>query len=212
MRLSVIASRSLAIGFFVVAAACSSQSTGTAEETTPQNPTTVTTPSSNLEVKATLTAATLGEDCGEAKGSAGISADCAPSPDGGSCGGTSFCQQSNMQFTFAVSGSTGSAKVQIVSAKLFVKGEADPFDTLDSREPQVFTSNAYAAWDEVLVPGPEVKASYKLSAPDWNALSKRSSGTSLYSQEYELEVVISIDGVKRTMRISALYREAQVAT
>ncbi|MFO0676672.1 MAG: hypothetical protein U0169_09065 [Polyangiaceae bacterium] len=196
---------------------------GSAEETTPSNPTTLTTPGSNLDVKITLNAVTLGDDCGSGAGAsvsagtsagAGLASDCAPSPDGGSCGGGGFCQQTNMQLTFAVAGTSGTAKVAVVETRIYVKGESTPFDTLKSREPQAWKTNAYVAWDETLSPGPDLKTSYKLSAPDWSKASsaKAPAGSSLYSREYEVEVVLDVDGVKRTLRVDGVTREPAVAT
>jgi hypothetical protein len=200
--------------------ACSGGPNIVTPEQAPENPTTVETPQSHLSVTATLAAATLGDDCGgngpSASKGAGISADCAELPDGGGCGGSFVCQQSNMQLTFQAKGDASfvaaSAKIQIVAVRLLLESDASVLDDLTAREPSVWNGSSYATWNETITAGQSLKTSYKLSAPDWATIGNGKSWNT-YSQKYLLEVVLTIDGVTRTLRSNAeIYRDPMVAT
>jgi len=80
----------------------------------------ITAPASGLQITASISSVTLGDECGGGEGFA-PSADCAPSEapaDGGSgsgakrapggCGGSSYCQQSNVQLSFTASAGNAS--------------------------------------------------------------------------------------------------------
>lgn len=197
----------LAATFVVALFACGGSTVGgiDLEEIKPTNPVVVQPPATSLEIKATLTAATLGDDCGSGSGDSPAAGACAPLPDGGSCGGRFSCQQSNVQIAFEASGSGKPAKVEIASVKLLEVGTEAVVDTLTAREPQTWDGTQYSAWDETLASGDRERASYKLSAPRWN-------GWNSFRAKYVLEIVIKLDGVRRTLRSSEITREPVVAT
>lgn len=188
----------------------------------------VTSPTTGLQVTATIIAATLGDDCGGSSAgapaeSSGISADCAPTDAGadgggsggaakGGCGGGSFCQQSNVQLSFkAGAGSTG-AKIEIVSVTLHDGTSGSQLDDLTASKPQIWSGSGYVAWDQTVKPNGETKASYNLSAPSWSTLSSGGSSTSTYAAKYRLQVTVKIDGAQVTLESAVLSREPMVAT
>ncbi|MDB4934795.1 MAG: hypothetical protein JWP87_1767 [Labilithrix sp.] len=210
------------LGIAVFACSAGTSSTGSTE---PQKQAQVTSPTSGLQITATISAVTLGDECGGgAAGGFAPSADCAPqagtrpaadggassSPAPGGCGGA-FCQQSNMQIAFTATAGTQSAKVEVVDVTLLDAATGKIVDTLKATKPQVWSGNAYSAWDQTIKPAGELKASYDLSAPAWSTLS--GSDTRLaYSTRYKLHVTLRIDGVQIVLESTDLSREPQVAT
>jgi len=181
----------------------------------------VTSPTSGLQVTATIIAATLGDDCGSTSSagapSSGMAADCAPTDAGsggaakGGCGGGSFCQQSNMQLSFKASAGTTSAKIEIVSVTLHEGSSGNLLDDLTASKPQIWSGSGYTAWDQTVKPNGETKASYNLSAPSWSTLSG-GNNTSTYAAKYRLQVTVRIDGAQVTLESAVLSREPMVAT
>ena len=155
----------------------------------------------SLDVKAAISSATLGENCDNGGGAG----DCEPGANG--CGFT--CQESNVQLFFETGAGT-SVAVEIVSVTLHDAKSGAKVDSLAASEPQTWSaSGKYGPWDEQLHPHSELRASYTLSAPSWQAIGK--SGNT-YSRTYRLRVVVKIDGVARTLESADLYREAAIPT
>jgi len=203
---------SLGAALTVALLACGGSTIGGIEppEAKPTTSVVVRPPAAGLEITATMIAASLGDDCGASSMTAGDAPSggaCAPLPDGGasSCTGHFVCQQSNMQLSFEAEGAGGPATVKIVSVRLLEVGTDKEVDALTARDPQAWDGTKYRAWDETLASGDEKRASYKLSAPRWN-------GWNSYRSRYVIEVVLTLDGVRRTLRSSELAREPEVAT
>ena len=215
-----------ALGLAVFACTAGSGSTGLGSSE-PQKQAQITSPSSGLVVTATISAVTLGDECAASAGTS-LAGDCAPATppsnvdggsDGGSakaapggCGGTSYCQQSNVQIAFNAGTSSASAKVEIVSVTLLDSASGNVLDTLKPSHPQVWNGNGYATWDETIKPAGDLKASYDLSAPAWSKLSASDSRLSSYGTKYKLHVTLRIDGVEITLESTDLSREPAVAT
>jgi hypothetical protein len=210
-----------ALGIAVFACTSGTGSTGSG---VPQKQGEVTSPTSGLAVTATISAVTLGEECGGgAAGGFGPSSDCAPAApleDAGSggaakapggCGGGSYCQQSNVQIAFTAGAGSQSAHVEIIDVSLLEAATGKVVGTLKASKPQVWTGNAYAAWDQTIAPSAVLKASYDLSAPAWSTLSS-SDSRNAYSTQYKLHVTLSIDGVQIVLESTDLSREPSVAT
>ena len=212
-----------ALGLAVFACTAGSGSTGLGSSE-PQKQAQITSPSSGLVVTATISAVTLGEECA-ASASSSLAGDCAPSAppstvDGGSdgggsakgapggCGGTSYCQQSNVQIAFTAGKGTQSAKVEIVSVTLLDSSNGSVVDTLDASTPQVWNGGGYVPWNQRIAPGGDLKASYQLTAPDWARMNKTSTGsTSAYARSFKLRVKLRIDGVDVLMQSTDLHQE-----
>jgi hypothetical protein len=157
-------------------------------------------------VTATIAAATLGEECAPAKGTA----DCAPSENGGFApGGCGGCQRSSVQMAFDVTSGKGTAKVEIVSVTLHDASTGKQLDALKAGSPQQWMGNAYVPWDESLAA--DLKASYELSAPAWSTFAT-TDGRLAYQTPYRLHVTLSIDGVQVVLESVDLTREPPVVT
>lgn len=202
-----------AIGVAVLACSSGTLDGGNGGSTQPQVQGQVTSPTSGLQVSATISAATLGEECGSSGGLRAPSAgDCAPAADGGGCGGGgSFCQQSNVQIAFVSATGTQSASIEVVSVTLHDSATGDLVDTLTASKPQSWTGTGYAAWDQTIKPSTELKASYDLSAPKWSTIGNTRTASS-YATKYKLNVTLRIDGVQVVLQSADLNREPQVAT
>jgi hypothetical protein len=214
-----------ALGLAVLACTAGSTTGGTSA---PQKQAQVTSPSSGLVVTATISAVTLGDECAAKGTSSGFAGDCAAptasdaGPDSGSssppsntgCGGTSYCQQSNVQIAFTAGTGTQNAKVEIVTVTLLDSASGKVVDTLQASHPQQWSGNGYTSWDGTIKPAGELKASYDLTAPAWSTLSGTSDSrtTSSYSTKYKLNVTLRIDGVEITLESTDLSREPPVAT
>lgn len=213
----------LGIAVFACTAGSGSTTGGLSE---PQKQAQVTSPSSGLVITATISAVTLGDECAATNGGGFAPADCAPtqvadsgaeSGSGGAakggCGGTSYCQQSNVQIAFTAGTGTQSAKVEVVTVTLLDSASGKVVDTLKTSHPQVWTGNGYTSWDQTIKPAGDLKASYDLSAPAWSTLSGTDTRTtSSYSTKYKLHVTLRIDGVEITLESTDLSREPAVAT
>lgn len=219
-RLAVAAAASL-LGVALIA--CSS-GTSSGDLLTPQQQAQVTS-TSGMQISATISAVTLGDECATAAGGGFAptpAGDCAPAPapSGGAsskeapggCGSRSYCQQSNVQIAFNASAGTSAAHVEIVSVKLFDGATGKLVDTLTASKPQAWNGNGYATWDQTIKPASDTKASYDLTAPAWSTLDASGSTKSSYSTEYKLQIDLRIDGVEVIIESTAQHREPQVAT
>ena len=155
-------------------------------------------------VGSSLSSVTLAQDCPDAKrGSAtDFAGACA---QGFEC--TSLCRQTSMQLAFA-STSDMAATIHIVAVRVIDPATNKVLDTLQARDPQQWSADKYVAWDQVVGSGVELKATYKLSAPNFASYA---SGRLAYGQTYRVEVDLTVDGVLRTMQVDA-QREPEVAT
>lgn len=162
-------------------------------------------------VEATFLSASLSDDCRASE--APSAGDCAASADAGAglVGGCGFCRQSNMQLRFVSPAGRPPARVEVVTVRLLDAASNAPLDTLTAREPSSWDAAAsqYRPWDAVVPSGQTVQASWKLSAPRWDAVA---SGRLAYQRRLRLEVVLRIDGAERTLRSGELTREPEVVT
>lgn len=220
----------------IAAFACTAGSTqgGSGFGSAPVKQAEVTSPTSGLKVTATISAVTLGEECANTPAAGGgtssgfAAGDCASAPsqtkpaDGGAGSGTGvapggcggYCQGSNVQIAFTSTAGTKGATVEIVSVTLHDAQTGKLVDTLKSSKPQEWNGNGYAAWDQVVPPASELKASYDLTSPAWSTLNGSDSArtTNAYSTAYTLDVTLRIDGVEVTLESVAVNREPPVAT
>jgi hypothetical protein len=195
-----------AVGFACTGGAGTGDSTTGPVTTTPTSQEQIEVPP-GITVTATFVSATLGDDCAAKADSSFAPSDCYVPPDGGSCRGTSTCQQSNMQISFKSAG-TASAKIEIVSVSLRDAAGTE-VAKLTSREPRLWKDSSYVTWDEILPAASEVKASYNLSAPPWSTLGLSTTRT---QQTYRLRVEIKINGSPVTIESTDLTREPVVVT
>lgn len=174
--------------------------------------------SAQLTVSAAIASASLANDC-PSGGSSGL-ADCARiARDGGAsdsaCG--SFCRQTNLQITFTVA-SIGTPPpfepalpLSITSVRLIDQATGAELDTLTPREPQRWEGAQYVPWDNTLRGYGETRASYKLTAPNWNRIGSGNTW-STYGRAFRLEVTVSVNGQTLVLRSGELMRAPEVVT
>lgn len=107
------------------------------------------------------------------------------------------CTQSTVQLAFTGQGPK-SATVKLKEVRLLT-AEGKPLGTLASRMPSIWKDSGYEAWDGVLAPDSDHKASYKLSLPDWSAV-ETTLGVSSFGAMYTLEVDVDIEGTVTTIK------------
>ncbi len=179
----------------------------------------IVTQAGGLDVSATITAATLGDECGassdtSATGSAGLCAMVDAGPDGSakgtppSCGGEPTCRPSNMQIAFSTGTSGQPAHADIVSVTLRDDASGSDLQTLTATAPLAWNGTTYSSWDGTLKPAGDLKVTYTLSSPTW---SKMSSSTT-YGSKYRLIVILRIDGTDMALESALLNREPVVST
>lgn len=153
---------------------------------------------SALEVDASIASVTLAQDCPAPE--AAWEADCA---EGFDC---NWCTQSSLQLRITASDAGNEVPFEIVSIRLH---DADSgFDTtIAARNPRTFDGEVYNAWDQTIAPGESLDVSYDTTAPDWSGSGARLG----WGVTYEVEVVVRIDGVERTLRAEAM-REPEIVT
>jgi hypothetical protein len=77
---------------------------------------------------------------------------------------------------------------------------------METRKPKIWKADGYGAWDETILPKTDVKASYKLSLPNWSQVQGKIEGNT-YNTMFKLEADIEIDGVPKTIRSGDVVRE-----
>ena len=170
-------------------------------------------PASGLTVDASITAVTLADNCPSAA-AARPAGDCAAVDAGaGLVGGCGFCRQSSAQLALTAGAGVGSARIAVAAVRLVDATTGATLETLTAREPQVWNNatSVYAAWDETLAHDTTLRVSYKLSAPTWSALGSATDRLA-YTRRYRLEIVLTVDGVARTVRSTEITREPEIVT
>lgn len=140
-----------------------------------------------LEVSATISAASLGE---------------------------SEYQASNVQIAFFATQASSPAAVEVTNVALLDGGTGAVLATLASSTPQIWNGAGYVAWNQKVTPGGDLKASYKLSSPNWSSIGGGGSSYSSksYSTPYKLRVTLRIDGTEVVLESAELYREPVMQT
>jgi hypothetical protein len=162
-----------------------------------------------LQVTLAIASATLGDEGCPAASSGQADqtgpALCAPDADGGGCSAT--CTPSNVQLSMTA-GSSGSAAAVTVTRVVLLDGiSGAELQALTASAPSAWDGSSYVAWDSILKPSANIKASYPLSAPSWSTQSSRDA----YSKPYRIQVTVDVGGTKSTLT-SELTRPAAIAT
>jgi|CXWL01.1.fsa_nt_gi hypothetical protein len=163
-------------------------------------------PDCNGDVTVALSSVTLAQDCPDAKAAAdglwqGACAENVPCP--------TLCRQTSMQLSFN-STRPVAANVKIVSVRLLDVNSRQELDKLTSRAPSQWKASEYVPWDEKVLAQSALKASYKLSAPQYHTYATDSNRFA-YQGTFLVEVVVDIEGEVHTLTIEA-QREPEVAT
>jgi hypothetical protein len=176
----------------------------------------VDSPASGLTVTASISAVALADNCPTPTGAGAARADCAAFSDAGTglvptCG--SICRQSSVQIALTAGAGTTTARIAVMNVRLLDAATGAPLETLTAREPQRWSdaTSAYLTWDEGLVHDTSLRVMYKLSAPTWTSLGSATDRLA-YTRRYRLEVVITVDGIARTLRSEEITREPEIVT
>jgi hypothetical protein len=158
----------------------------------------------SLSVEASLSSVTLAQDCAPPSAERGgaFAGDCAEGSE--SCGG--WCTQSSLQIHLVASDEGEEVPFEIVSVRV-LDSEAHLVGALSTRNARLFADDGYTTWDETIAPSETLDVTYDTSAPDWYASGARLG----WGETYDVEVVVRIDGVERTLRGQAM-REPEIVT
>lgn len=205
----VTASAAVVLAVAVFACSGGTGTVGGTNGSTPVDNGTLTS-TNGLTVDATISAATLGDECASsgAPAQGDVAGKCAPSESGFAPTGCGGCQQSNVQISFTSSDGSAAAKIEILAVTLHDANDGSEVDSLDASNPQKWNaSGGYTAWDQTIAPKSELKASYTLSSPAWSTMSDTS-----YSRKFRLRVTVKVDGTQVVLQSAILSREPAVAT
>ncbi len=116
------------------------------------------------------------------------------------------CTQSTVQLAFTGTTETPAA-VRIVGTRLLRPDTNAKVGTLNVRKPkQWIDGSGYRPWDQTVPAGGSLKASYKLSMPNWAEVDK-DIGKSSFGYMFILEVDVEIDGAVQTLTSPQFPRE-----
>lgn len=118
------------------------------------------------------------------------------------------CTQSTMQLSLS---NTGDARgtLAIKAVRLLDAASKRPLGTLEARRPGLWSDPAgYQKWDQSILPGATLKASYSLGEPSWPDVHiKLGAASNLYTTPFLLEVDITVDGEVQTVRSPEFLRQ-----
>ncbi len=115
------------------------------------------------------------------------------------------CTQSAMQLSFTGQGPEA-AKVAIRGIRVLTS-TGERLGTVQARKPTAWRDGGYQAWDEMLPADSDLKASYKLSVPNWSEVEAKLGDRNPFSTMFMLEVDVEIGGQMQTVRSPEFVRE-----
>jgi len=211
----------LALGMTVMAAACSHVERG---DKTPK-PTGAPPAAQELAVEASIMSAVIEEDCKQADAAEVArsrrqepSADDAR-PDRARSAGLAkrACDQARVQLLLRSAAGNQPARIEIASVKLLDDKDGRELAELIARNPQQWAAatSTYQPWDSTIAPSQELKTSFDLSAPDWDAIGGGSRWNT-QSMSFRLVVTLRVDGKDKqtqlTVRSPFIVREPMMRT
>ena len=157
--------------------------------------------------KVTISSVQMINDCPDKEDAAPAAAEAAMQTQGdserGSGGFEQPCTQSAMQLAI-------DSDVEgpfVVDAVRLLGADGKPVATLQPRRPSKWVDGAYKPWDERVAKDTDLKASYKLSIPAWHEVDEKLGGGSSVGKMFLLEIDVSVNGQKQTIRSSSFPRE-----
>ncbi len=118
------------------------------------------------------------------------------------------CTQSTMQLALRNPGKQD-ATLRVEAVRLVDVGSKKLLGPVAVRKPSVWSADGtYRAWDEKVPVGVDLKIGYRLGEPDWAQVEQALGvGVNTYAQPFVLEVDVSIDGTRQTVRSPEFVRE-----
>jgi hypothetical protein len=164
-------------------------------------------PEPSLEVAASISSATLADECSDERAGPGLVAgDCAEGF--ADCG---FCRQSTVYLQLEASEGDGAVPVEVLEIRLIDLESGSVVDTLDASDPEIYGDDVYTTWDATIEAGETLDVRYPTSAPDWNTIGG-GDPWSTHEMEFRIEMRVRIDGVERTLEFAPATREAEIVT
>lgn len=118
------------------------------------------------------------------------------------------CTQSTLQLALQNPGKAdGTLRVEAV--RLVDAASKKLLGPIVARKPSLWSDvGAYQPWDERVKAGAQIKVGYRLAEPDWSQVTTTlGPAVNLYAQPFVLEVDVSIDGTRQTLRSPEFVRE-----
>lgn len=162
-------------------------------------------PEPSLDVAATISSATLADDCGDERLGL-IAGDCAEGA--AECG---FCRQSAVYLQLEASEGDGSVPVEVLEIRLINLESGSLLETLAASDPEIYGDDVYTAWDATIDAGETLDVRYPTSAPDWATIGG-GDAWSTHGMEFRIEMRVRIDGIERTLEFAPAMREAEIVT
>ena len=129
-------------------------------------------------------------------------------PGSGGGGWSPPCVQSTMQLSLANIGDRG-GKLEIKAVRLLDAQSKRVLGPMTSRKPSEWNpEGTYRPWNEEVAPRSNIKAAYRLAAPDWGRVQSDLGATvDLYSRPFVIEIEVAVDGRTQTLRSAEVLRE-----
>lgn len=144
----------------------------------------------------------------QAKPSASVPARMAKVAPGSGPGWSPPCTQSTLQLALRNPGKAD-ATLRVEAVRLVDAASKKVLAPIVARKPSLWNElGTYQPWDQRVAVGAELKVAYRLAEPDWSQVTTALGPTvSLYAQPFVLEVDVSIDGARQTIRSPEFVRE-----
>lgn len=161
----------------------------------------------SLEVAATISSATLADDCAERAAEPGlIAGDCAEGF--AECG---FCRQTTVYLQLEAGEGDGAVPFEVLEIRLIDLESGSVVDTLSASSPEIYGDDVYQPWDATIEAGQILDVRYPTSAPDWASIGG-GDAWSTHGMEFRIEMRVRVDGVERTLQFAPATREAEIVT
>ena len=118
------------------------------------------------------------------------------------------CTQSTLQLALQNPGKVD-ATLRVEAVRLVDAASKKVLGPMAARKPSLWSDvGSYQPWDERVTAGAQIKVGYRLAEPDWSQVTTTLGPTvNLYAQPFVLEVDVSIDGTRQTLRSPEFVRE-----
>ncbi len=164
-------------------------------------------PEPSVEVAATISSATLADDCAERAEDPGlIAGDCAEGF--ADCG---FCRQSTVYLQLEAGEGDGAVPFEVIEIRLVDLESGRVVDTLAAQDPEIYGDDVYLPWDATIEAGQILDIRYPTSAPNWSTIGG-GDPWSTHGMEFRIEMRVRIDGIERTLEFAPATREAEIVT
>ncbi len=157
------------------------------------------------QLRATIASVELLDDCPDPEPAADEERESAKSSEsqGSRLAG---CSQSTLQLALAHDAKDAQV-VDVVAVRLLKADTKQSLTTLGARKPGRWNGDGvYEDWDRIVPVGSTIQVSYRIAAPDWNAVQTQLKDRSTYAERYVVEVDVSMAGAITTVRSTEISR------